>query len=171
MIGEHDETGAGAGATKSSTSSSRGTSDVHARRRARRGARGHARVRRDPATRRAPSPTRTATEILVIGGRPGAAFARSPPGSARPRRCGSGARATGTARSACSKPNSRGSAQRERALQPGLRREPLRAARRRDRHLAPAIEIEPGFRARARRRGSRGDPRRPAFPLVPGRRA
>ena len=135
LIGEHDELGPG---------SRRSRGAVRRRRAGERRSRstassvaGSARARsctsQDPATRRSATADEAGTTVLVIGGTPRRARSRSPRGSAPPRRCASGRRGSGTARSGCSKASSRGSRERGRALQPRVRGEPRRPLRRRAR--------------------------------------
>ena len=122
------------------------------------------RIRRRGAAR---SPTRRQTEILVIGGRPGAAFSVSPwEQSAEALRCwttGDWDRAIEILEAQLAEDPR----QRQRPLQPRLRREPLRPSRTpRSRHLTRAVELEPRFAELARDDSDldaiRGDDRFPA---------
>ena len=152
-------------ATRSSTSCSpaarrsRSTASRSPRRPARSSS---SRIRRRGA---APSPTRRRPTILVIGGRPGrrllglavGALGRGAAllddGRLGPRDRG----ARGAAR--------RGSRQRERPLQPRLRREPLRPSRRRARPPGAGGRARAALRrARARRHRPRRDSRRRPLP-------
>ena len=167
IIGEHDELGAGAGGHEELyfVVSGRATFTVDGEPVA--APEGSLVYVKDPRTRRSAVADEAATTILVIGGRPGRAVLGLAVGALGrgaalldDRRVGSRDRGPrGAAR--------RGSRQRERALQPRLRREPRRLPRRGARPPRPRDRARAELRgARARRRRPRRDPRRRPLPAA-----
>ena len=150
--------------------------DVHDRRRDGAGAaRARSSSSRIPPRSAAPSPTRRRPRSSWSAGGPGRR-SRSRRGSARPRRSATGRPRTGTARStSCAAQLAEDPRQRERPLQPRLRREPRRPRRRGPRPPRRAIELEPSFASHAEDDADldpiRDDARFPARPLGSRREA
>ena len=151
IIGEHLAARSGCRRSRGAVLRRVGARDVHGRRRASSSAVGLTRLRRGSGScDAARSPTRSDTTILVIGGRPGEIFSVSPwersaeaLGFLDDRRMGSRNRRPDRAAGG-------GTGERERALQPRLRREPRRSHRRRLWSTSPRQwETEPRFAATA----------------------